>query len=292
MLRAACWLAMALAPVAFAQVPAAAAMAAVADDDTAPGGSGHVAPPAPATVMPDMPSAQMAAIMDMNDAGRVGQIVIDQWELRDNGAARGGVWQAEGWYGGDYDKLVVRSEGDWPSGAPAQGRAELLWDRIATRWWSVQAGARYDAGGGPGKGWAAVGVRGLAPYWIDIEATLYLGSAGSVAARLKAQTDLRIAQCLVLQPELELNGYSRADRARQQGAGLSDIDAGLRLRYEIRRELAPYLGLAWVHRAGGGAGGGAGDGSGDGSGDGNGGGGEGAGRADQLQWLIGVRFWF
>jgi copper resistance protein B len=220
-------------------------------------------------------------VMDMNDAGNFGQIVVDQWELRDDGAARSGVWEGEGWYGGDYDKLVVRSEGAWPSGAAAQGRVELLWDRIATRWWSVQAGARYDAGGGPGKGWAAVGMRGLAPYWIDTEATLYLGSAGSVAARLKAQTDLRITQRLILQPELELNAYSRADRARQQGAGLPDIDAGLRLRYEIRRELAPYLGLAWTHRAG--------EAGGDDAGEGHG---VGSGEADQLQWLIGVRFWF
>jgi len=209
--------------------------------------------------------------MDMNDAGRLGEIAVDQWELRDDGAARSGVWQAQGWYGDDYDKLIVRSEGEWPSGASPRGRVELLWDRIATRWWSVQAGARYDAGEGPGKGWAAVGARGLAPYWIDIEATGYLGSAGSFAARLKAQTDLRITQRLILQPELELNDYSRADRARQQGAGLSDIDAGLRLRYEIRRELAPYLGLAWSRRSGED---------------------ERAGEADQLQWLIGVRFWF
>ena len=226
-------------------------------------------------------AAALANDMDMNDAARFGQIVVDQWELRDNGAARNGVWEAEGWYGGDYDKLVVRSEGDWPSGAPAQGRVELLWDRIATRWWSVQAGARYDAGDGPGKGWAAVGVRGLAPYWIDIEATLYLGSAGSVAGRLKAQTDLRVTQRLVLQPELELNGYSRADRARQQDAGLADIDAGLRLRYEIRRDFSPYLGLAWVRLAGERAVDGAGDGA-----------GQSAGAAEQLQWLIGVRFWF
>jgi copper resistance protein B len=271
MRRALCWLAVVMAPVATAL--SAAAAAAVADDDGASNGSGHVAPPPPASVMPDMPYAQMAAIMDMNDAGRLGQIVVDQWELRDNGAARGGVWEAQGWYGDDYDKLVVRSEGDWPSGKPAQGRVELLWDRIATRWWSVQAGARYDAGDGPGKGWAAVGMRGLAPYWIDVEATMYLASAGSVAARLKAQTDLRITQRLVLQPELEVNAYSRADRARQQDAGLSDVDAGLRLRYEFRRELAPYLGLAWAHRADDGAG-------------------EGVREADQLQWLIGVRFWF
>ena len=103
----------------------------------------------------------------------------------------------------------------------------MLWDRIVTRWWSLQGGARYDFGGGAGKGWAALGVQGLAPYWINVEATVYAGDAGSLAARFKAETDLRFTQRLILQPELELNAYSRADRAREQGAGLSDVDAGL-----------------------------------------------------------------
>ena len=152
----------------------------------------------------------------------------------------------------------------------------MLWDRIVTRWWSLQGGVRYDLGAGPGKGWAALGVQGLAPYWINVEATLYIGTAGSVATRFKAETDLRFTQRLILQPELELNAYARPDRARQQGAGLSPLDAGLRLRYEIRRELAPYLGLAWLQRWGesaqslrdsGAAGG-------------------------QLQWLLGVRYWY
>jgi copper resistance protein B len=100
----------------------------------------------------------------------------------------------------------------------------------------------------PGKGWAALGVQGLAPYWVDVEATLYVGSAGSLAARFKAESDLRFTQRLILQPGLELNAYSRADRAREQGAGLADVEAGLRLRYEIRRELAPYVGVVWKRR--------------------------------------------
>jgi copper resistance protein B len=245
-----------------------------ADDDAESSAAAHVAPSAPATSMAEMPYAQMASIMEMNDAGRLGRILVDQFEWRDAAEGRGsGVWDAEGWYGGDYDKLWVRTEGDWSSAADAQGRAELLWDRIVTRWWSLEAGARYDFGEGPGKGWAALGVQGLAPGWINVEATAYAGEAGSLAARLKAETDLRFTQRLILQPELELNAYSRPDRVRGEGAGLSDVDAGLRLRYEIRRELAPYVGVAWRRS--------------DASGQWLAG-----ARADEWQWLAGVRFWY
>jgi len=247
-----------------------------ADDSVSPNTAGHVAPAPPALAMPPMPYPQMAAMMDMDDTSRLARLLVDQWEWRAGGGDRSAVWDAEGWYGGDYDKLWVKSEGDWPSGGGARGRAELLWDRIATRWWSLQAGARYDFGGGPGKGWAALGVQGLAPYWIDVEASLYVGSGGSVAARVKLEDDLRLSYRLLLQPELELNAYSSPERARDQGTGLSDLQAGLRLRYEIRRELAPYLGLAWRRRWGQTA--------------------QllrAAGQVpDELQWLLGVRFWY
>ena len=250
--------------------------AAIADDNPLTGAAEHVAPAPPTHVIADVPYPQMAAMMDMNDAGRLGRLLVDQLEWRDGDGARGGLWDAQGWYGNDYDKLWVKSEGDWPTGAGARGRAELLWDRIVTRWWSLQGGARYDFGGGPGKGWAALGVHGMAPYWVYVEATAYVGSAGSLAARFKAENDLRFTQRLILQPELELNAYSRPDRARSQGAGLADFAAGLRLRYEIRRELAPYLGLAWMRRLG-----------------------ETAqllrgqgGDPDQLRWLVGVRLWY
>jgi copper resistance protein B len=223
---------------------------ALADDNPSSSAAEHVSPAPPAHAMPQMPYPQMAAMMDMNDASRLGRALVDQWEWREGGGDHSAVWDAQGWYGNDYDKLWAKSEGDWRSGGPARGRAELLWDRIATRWWSLQAGARYDFGGGPGRGWAALGVQGLAPYWIDVDASLYVGRAGSLATRFKAESDLRLTHRLIVQPELELNVYSRPDRARDQGAGLSDLQAGLRLRYEIRRELAPYLGLAWRRRWG------------------------------------------
>lgn len=200
--------------------------------------------------MPDMPYSQMADMMRMDDTESIGRVLVDELEFRDGDAVYGAVWDAQARYGNDYNKVVLRTEGDWVSGGEAQGRVDLLWDRIATRWWNVQAGGRYDFGQGPGRGWAAVGVAGLAPYWIDTEATFYLGDGGQVAARLKLETDLLLTQRLILQPELELNAYSRSDAAREQGAGISDLSSGLRLRYAIRRDIAPYLGVVWTRRYG------------------------------------------
>jgi copper resistance protein B len=210
----------------------------------------HVAPAPPAYTMPDMPYAQMADLMRMDDTSSVGRILVDELELRDGDGTHEGVWDAQARYGNDYNKAVLRTEGDWTSGTQAVGRVDLLWDRIVTRWWSLQAGGRYDFGQGPGRGWAAIGLAGLAPYWIDTEATFYLGDSGRAAARLKLTTDLLLTQRLILQPELELNAYSRPDARREQGAGISDLSSGLRLRYAIRRGVAPYLGVAWTGRFG------------------------------------------
>ena len=98
--------------------------------------------------------------------------------------------------------------------------------------------------------WLAAGVQGLAPYWFDVEATLYLGTAGRRAARLRASYDLRFTQRLILQPELEANLYGRRDPARGLGPGLTDVQFGLRLRYEVHREFAPYVGVRFVQRLG------------------------------------------
>jgi copper resistance protein B len=205
----------------------------------------------PATdAMPDMSYSQMASLMQMDDTAAIGRALLDQLEYRDGEGTRSAAWDAQARYGNDFNKAVLRTEGAWASGSQAQGRADVLWDRIVSRWWSLQAGGRYDFGAGPGRGWVALGVAGTAPDWIDIEATGYLGDSGALAARLKMETDLLLTQRLVLQPEVELNAYSRPEVARAQGAGLSDLSTGLRLRYRVRREVAPYVGIAWTRRFG------------------------------------------
>ncbi len=106
-------------------------------------------------------------------------------------------------------------------------------------------GGREDFGSGPPRTWAGLGVQGLAPYWFDVEATLYVGASGGTAARFKAVYDLLVSQRLIFQQEGEANFYGNSDPAPQVGSGLSDLDLGLRLRYEFRREFVPYVGVAW-----------------------------------------------
>ena len=109
--------------------------------------------------------------------------------------------------------------------------------------------ARSLAGGtwssGPAQSWLAVGIQGLAPYWFEVEATAYLGAGGRTAARLEAKYELLFTNRLVLQPLVELNLYGKTNAERRIGAGLSSFDAGLRVRYEFRREFAPYVGVTW-----------------------------------------------
>ncbi|MGP1665131.1 MAG: copper resistance protein B, partial [Rhodanobacter sp.] len=89
-----------------------------------------------------------------------------------------------------------------------------------------------------------------APYWFELDATAYIGSVGRTAARVRVEYELLFTQRLMLQPQLELNWYGRNDPSRRIGRGLSDTRVGLRLRYEIRRQFAPYVGVLWVHRYG------------------------------------------
>jgi copper resistance protein B len=211
----------------------------------------HVPPDPPQHLMGDMPYAQMTAMMQMDDTARTGTVLIDQLEWRNTGAGNALAWDATGWYGGDTDKVWLRSEGERVAGATQNARADLLWDHIVARWWSVQAGGREDFGRGPPRSWAAIGIQGLAPYWFDAEATFYVGDQGRTALRLKSEYDLLFTQRLILQPEAEANLYGKADPERQQGSGLSDLEIGLRLRYEVRRELAPYIGVVWARQFGG-----------------------------------------
>jgi copper resistance protein B len=213
----------------------------------------HVPPDPPQHPVGDMPYQAMADMMQMNDRVRTGMVLLDQLEWRDSAEGSALAWDAQGWYGGDYDKVWVKTEGERIGGITEDAHADLLWDRNFTRWWSVQAGLRQDFGAGPSRTWAAIGVQGVAPYWFDTEATFYVGEQGRTALRLKSEYQLLFTQRLILQPEGEANLYGKSDPGRQVGSGLSDLELGLRLRYEVRRELAPYIGVVWLRRFGGSA---------------------------------------
>lgn len=188
--------------------------------------------------------------MEMADDALFGRLLVNELEYARDGGNNGQKLDAEAWYGGDYNKAWVKLEGERRNGRLEGFRSEVLWDRVFATFWSTQLGVRHDTGGGPARNWAAFGVRGLAPYWFDTEATAYIGSGGALAARAEARYELLLTQRLILQPKIEANLYSKNDAARGIGSGLSDLEIGLRLRYEIRRQFAPYVGVSWKRKFG------------------------------------------
>ena len=210
----------------------------------------HVPPDPPTQEVRDMPYKPMAKMMAMDDTASVGKVLLDQLDWRDGGGSSALAWDAEAWYGTDYNKLWLKTEGERSGGTTQDARIEAFWDYTIARWWNLQTGVRHDLGEGPSRDWAAVGVEGLAPYFFQIEATAYVGDAGRTAARFKADYELLFSQRLILQPEIELNAYGKSDPEKRIGSGISDLQLALRLRYEIRREVAPYIGVAWVKQFG------------------------------------------
>jgi copper resistance protein B len=176
-------------------------------------------------------------------------VLFDQLEWQ-TGASDGAHWDGRAWIGTDRDRLWLRTEGASDRGRLHSGDAHVLFGRAISPWWEVVAGVRQDVRPGPAQTWVAFGVQGLAPQWIAIEATGYLGAGGRTQLRLKAEHDLLLTNRLVLQPKVEAQLAGKADRRRDVGAGLSTVEAGIRLRYEIRRELAPYVGVNWHRGAG------------------------------------------
>lgn len=188
--------------------------------------------------------------MDMNDNASMGTLLVDQLEAFHGRDGNGQRWEAQGWYGGDINKLWVRTEGERSADKISEGDVEAFWNRNVSVFWSTQLGVRHDVNDGPHRNWAAFGVQGVAPYWFDVEATAYAGPAGRTAARLRSSYDLLLTQRLVLQPEAEANAFGLSDPVNGIGSGMSDGRLGLRLRYEIRREFAPYVGVEWTRRFG------------------------------------------
>lgn len=177
-------------------------------------------------------------------------LLLDELELYDADGANELAWDATFWAGYTFDKLLVRTEGDKRGGNTESADLELLWSHSVARWWDVVAGARADLEPGGTQSWAAFGVQGLAPYRFELEVTAYLGDGGRSALRFEGEYELLITPRLILQPQLELDWYGQADPARGLGPGLSTAEAALRLRYELRREVAPYIGLVRERRFG------------------------------------------
>lgn len=193
--------------------------------------------------------------MPVSDNMTFYQVLLDQVEYtRTRHGGSGLAWDVQGWVEKDYNRLWVKSEGERHGGRTEDARLELLYSRLVAAFWVLQGGVRHDFGQGPSRNWLALGIQGVAPYWFDVEATGYVGSSGRTALRLKTEYEVVLTQRTFLPPELEDNFYGQSDPLRGIGSGLSDASFGLRLRHELRREFAPYIGVNWTRRFGGTAG--------------------------------------
>jgi len=183
----------------------------------------------------------------MNDDPLLAMLVVDQFEIQVGDGDDPLAWDAEGWVGKDLNKIWIKTDGEYSDGSVEDMELQALYSRAIAPFWDLQAGWRRDIRPSPDRDWLALGIKGLAPYYFDVDMAVFLGDQGRTAARLQFEYEFMFTQRLILVPEIELNFYGKDDPAVGIGSGLADIEAGLRLRYEIRREFAPYIGVNWSH---------------------------------------------
>ncbi|HEY0086074.1 MAG TPA: copper resistance protein B [Allosphingosinicella sp.] len=194
----------------------------------------------------DAMTAARGVLREEHGRIRTAKVLIDRLEYRSQNGRDGFAWDAEGWYGGDIDKLWLKSEGEGVFGERLEhGEAQSLWSHAIDPWFDLQLGLRQDFGRGPDRTYLALGVQGLAPYWVEVDAAAFVSTKGDVTARVEAEYDLRITQKLILQPEAELQFSLQDVPELRVGSGLSAAEAGLRLRYQVKPEFAPYLGVEY-----------------------------------------------
>lgn len=207
------------------------------------------APTQPRTPIPAVMDADRAAAAPpsgghpAHDNSIQRYMLLDRLEGWDADPGAGTAWAMQGWLGTDLNRLWLRSEGERVDGRTESADLEVLYGRSVARWWDVVAGVRHDFNPGGSQDFAAIGVMGLAPYMFEVQATGYIGQSGQTAARIEVEYEMLLTNRLILQPMVEVDFYGRNDERRGIGSGLSTAEAGLRLRYEITRQFAPYVGI-------------------------------------------------
>lgn len=161
------------------------------------------------------------------------------------------VWDMQGWYGGDIQRLWIKTEGEGEQGeSPESAELQALFSKRFVPFWDWQIGIRHDFEPRPNRSHAVIGLQGVVPYKFEWDSALFVSEEGDITARIEAEYDLRITQRLVLQPRLELNAAESDVPELGLGSGLNSTELGIRLRYEFKREFAPYIGLSWEKRYG------------------------------------------
>jgi copper resistance protein B len=193
-----------------------------------------------------------AAFLDHHEE-LYGAVLIDQLEYRGGGSGTNiGAWEGQAYYGGDYNKFWINTRGEYNSKARSLERAELqlLYSRLISYFLNAQAGVRQDFpinpnAGTPARTHLVLGIQGLLPNLFEANLQFFVDHRGTVAARFEGSYDAYLTQRLVLQPQVELNAAANSDPGSRLASGFTRLESGLRLRYEITREFAPYIGVSY-----------------------------------------------
>jgi copper resistance protein B len=193
-----------------------------------------------------MAAARQTLIRENGDV-RTTAVIIDRLEAGFGDEDETYLWDVQGWTGGDLNRFWWKSEGEGDFGGELEeAEVQALYSRAVSPFWDVQAGVRQDfRPDGEDTTHLVLGLQGLAPYWWEIDAAAFLSTDGDLTARFEAEYDQRITQRLILQPRLEIDASASDIPELEIGSGLSSVEAGLRLRYEFRKEFAPYVGVEW-----------------------------------------------
>lgn len=212
--------------------------------------------PKPSAATSQPPHVQHGWPKPVADQMTFGYLLLDRLEYGLGAGADRLHLDAQGWYGGDYNRLWFKFEGQQATSQGSAGNGEIqgLYSRLIAPFWDFQAGVRHDRTWGPGpdlnRTFAVIGLQGLAPYWFEVEPALFISEDGDVSARLTASTDLLLTQRLILQPRFDLNAAVQSAPKFGVEEGFNDVELGLRLRYEVHRQFAPYVGISWLRRLG------------------------------------------
>lgn len=200
------------------------------------------------------PAEDMAAarhhVMQHHGATRTWFLMVDHLETSLNGGDHDWHWDSAYRWGGDIHKLWVKTEGEasFDHGSVEDMELQVLYGRAIAAFWDVQLGIRHDHAfdGKDGLSHAVLGINGLAPYWFEVDAAAFVSEHGDITARMEAEYELFLSQRLILQPMLSLDWAAQSIPEQGLGAGLNQAEAALRLRYEFKREFAPYIGITWT----------------------------------------------
>ncbi|WP_309611538.1 copper resistance protein B [Sphingomonas sp.] len=209
-------------------------------------------PPVPTDHAADQAYGASAMAMGRHHLGefhggqRLSQVMLNVADYHFKRGRDGYQWVGQAWYGGDLDRLWIKSQGDGEvKRGVARAEVQALYSHAIGPYFNLQGGVRYDFKPNPSRTYATIGIEGLAPSFFDIEAALFLSNKGELMGRVEGTVDQRITQRLILQPRVEINAAAQSSRSIGVGSGLSDIEAGFRLRYDIRREFSPYVGIQY-----------------------------------------------